>query len=146
MNRRAWLFAGVLLAGLTGCSSFDSEYKQAVGSGLPAGSIEGPWEGRWESQAGHGGGPLRCMITKTGPDLYYAKFRAGYWGIFAANEETLLRVSGKDPIKATGESDLGALKGGLYRYEATITPDKLDATYKSAGDRGVWTMTRPVNK
>jgi hypothetical protein len=148
MNRWAWLIAGaMLLVGSTGCSSFDADYKRGLTAADHSATIEGPWEGRWESHAGHGGGSLRCVLTKTGADTYFLRFRAGYWGIFQADEETLLRAApGSTPtaLKATGESDLGYLKGGTYRYEATITPNKFDATYQSAYDRGVFTMTRPV--
>src|SRR4051812_31085618 len=127
--------AFALLGGVTGCSSFDSDYQHASASTLPAGSIEGPWVGKWESQAGHGTGPLRAMLTKTGPDTYYARFRAGYWSIFEADEETLLRVHSTNPVRADGESDLGYIKGGVYKFDATITPTKFDANYQSKDDR-----------
>jgi hypothetical protein len=144
MTRIACLLATALFLSLTGCSSFESEYSKAAATTLPADSIEGPWVGRWESQAGHGNGPLRAMVSKTGPDIYFARFRAGYWGVFEAGEETLLRVKSTNPVKATGESDLGYIKGGMYKYEATVTPTKFDATYQSAGDRGIFTLTRPT--
>jgi hypothetical protein len=134
----------LLLVGLTGCSGFNSEFNQTLASMPPAyNTIEGPWEGRWQSQSGHGGGKLRAIMTKTGPETYVARFRAGYWGIFESDQETLFRVTGTGPYKATGESDLGALKGGTYRYEATITPEKFDATYKSEDDHGIFTLERP---
>lgn len=131
---------------LTGCSGFNTEYKQIVASPPPAGTIEGAWEGRWQSQSGHGGDKLRAILTKNGPDTYMARFHATYWGIFQADQETLLRVTGTSPVRAKGESDLGYLKGGTYRYEATITPEKFDATYKSDEDHGVFEMTRPKLK
>lgn len=136
----------VLALALTGCSSgFESEYKQSLAA-AHYDTIEGPWEGRWQSNAGHGGDKLRAILTKNGPDTYIAKFHAGYWGIFEADQETLLRVTGTNPVRATGESDLGYLKGGTYRYEATITPEKFDATYKSTEDHGVFEMARPKPK
>lgn len=132
---------------LTGCSSgFESEYKQSLANVQHYDTVEGPWEGRWQSQAGHGGDKLRAILTKNGPDTYIAKFHAGYWGLFEADQETLLRVSGTNPVHATGESDLGYLKGGTYRYEATITTEKFDATYKSTEDHGVFEMARPKPK
>ena len=63
-----------------------------------------------------------------------------------ADQDTLFRVTGTGPYKATGESDLGALKGGTYRYEATITPEKFDATYKSEDDHGIFSLERPKPK
>jgi hypothetical protein len=132
-----------LLLPLTGCSDFNREFSQTLASTQPSNTIEGPWEGYWQSNAGHGGDRLRAILTKNGPDTYIAQFRAKYWGIFEADQETLLRVTGTNPVRATGESDLGYLKGGTYRYEATITPEKFDATYKSDEDHGVFEMTRP---
>ena len=132
---------------LTGCSSgFEKEYKAIAIAATPHDTIEGAWEGRWQSQAGHGGDKLRAILTKNGPDTYIAKFHAGYWGMFESDQETLLRVTGTNPVHATGESDLGYLKGGTYRYDATITPEKFDATYKSTEDHGVFEMTRPKPK
>src|SRR4051812_5885907 len=99
---------GLFLAlALTGCSDFNREYKQTLAS-TPPDSIEGAWEGRWQSQGGHGGDKLRAVLTKNGPDSYVAKFRANYWGIFEADQETLLRVKSPTtmPVKASGESDL----------------------------------------
>lgn len=131
---------------MVGCSSgFDSEYKQSLAN-VHYDTIEGPWEGHWQSQGGHGGDKLRAILTKNGPDTYIAKFHAGYWGIFEADQETLLRVTGTNPVHATGESDLGYLKGGTYRYEATITPEKFDATYKSSEDHGTFELARPKPK
>jgi hypothetical protein len=132
-----------LLFALTGCSSYNSEFKQLAVAPTPPDTIEGAWEGQWQSNAGHGGDRLRAILTKNGPDTYFARFRAKYWGLFEADQETLLRVTGTNPVRATGESDLGYLKGGTYRYEATITPEKFDATYKSTEDHGVFVMERP---
>jgi hypothetical protein len=138
--------AGLLLVGLAGCSSFNSEYKSAVTGGVAPDSVEGPWLGRWQSNAGHGGGELRALLTRTSPNTYTARFRATYWGIFQADEDTLLRVTSTSPIKAAGESDLGALKGGMYKYDVTLTPTNFDATYQSEDDRGDFHLTRPVSK
>ena len=134
--------AAVLLLGLSGCSSFDRDYRQATTSGA-AGGIEGAWQGRGESQAGHGGGGLRAILTRTAPDVCHARFRAQFWGIFEVDEEVDLHTSGTSPVRAGGEADLGWLKGGVYRYDATIAPAKFDATYQSKDDHGTFTLARP---
>jgi hypothetical protein len=132
----------VLVTLLAGCSSFDRDYRQAATSGSAQG-IEGAWEGRWESQAGHGGGDLRAILTRTASDTCHARFRAQFWGIFEADEEVDLHLSGTSPVRASGEADLGWLKGGVYRYEATLAPGKFDATYESKHDHGVFNLARP---
>src|SRR4051812_5967850 len=83
-----WISCVLLALALTGCSSgFENEYKAITASSPPHDTIEGAWEGRWQSQAGHGGDKLRAILTKNGPDTYIAKFHAGYWGIFEADQE-----------------------------------------------------------
>jgi hypothetical protein len=143
MRSSQWVAAVVLLLGLSGCSSFDRDYRQAMSVGGGAGGgIEGAWTGRWESQAGHGGGGLRAILTRTAPDVCHARFRAQFWGIFEADEEVDLHTSGTSPVRASGEADLGWFKGGVYRYEATITPAKFDATYESKDDHGTFSLAR----
>ena len=141
MVRSRCIAALVLLVAVAGCSSFDRDYRQPVTSASARG-IDGSWEGRWQSQAGHGGGGLRAILTRTAPDACHARFRAQFWGIFEADEEVDLHLSGASPIHASGEADLGWLKGGVYRYEATITPVKFDASYESKHDHGVFNLER----
>jgi len=144
MNAKHCLAAAFLLFALTGCSTFDRDYQKAMAGGVPANSIEGPWEGRWQSHGGHGGDRLRAIITRTAPDTRHARFRAQYWGFLAGDEEVDLHITSSSPVRASGEADLGFWKGGVYRYDATITPSNFDATYKSKEDNGEFNLTRPA--
>jgi hypothetical protein len=132
-----------LAALLAACSEFDREYKAAVQKGAPADSIEGPWDGQWQSHAGHGGGRLWAVITRTGANTYFARFKAKYWGFMEAENDVNLRVSSTQPVRAAGNEDLGYLKGGVYHYDATLTPTEFDANYSSEHDHGVFTLRRP---
>ena len=129
---------------LTACSEFDKEYKAAVQKGPPADSIEGAWDGRWQSNAGHGGGRMWAVVTRTGETTYFAKFKAGYWGFLESENDVNLRVSSTQPVRAAGNQDLGYLKGGVYHYDATLTPTEFDAKYTSEHDHGVFTLRRPT--
>jgi len=145
MNATKRLLPLLILLPLTGCSTFDRDYQKALKNPPPAG-IEGPWDGRWQSQNGHGDGALRALVTRTAPDTYHARFRATYKGVLSADEDVDLHVTSTPtatPIRAAGSADLGSLKGGVYQYDATITPTTLDATYRSDSDHGTFNLTRP---
>lgn len=150
MNRVISICAMLAVVVCSGCASFDSLYDKAIAQGAPAaGSVEGAWDGTWQSQAGHGNDRLRAIVTKTGADTYHVWFRAHFWGIFQASQEVDMKVSspaGAAEIKAAGEQDLGWLYGGVYQYEATLTPVKMDATYKSKYDHGEFHLGRPAGK
>src|SRR5437879_5198557 len=112
---RLVLPVGCLMVALAGCSTFDRDYRQATAAQVSAEGIQGPWDGRWRSEDGHGGGALRAILARTAPDTYRARFRAQYWGIFAADEEVDLHVTSTSPTRASGEADLGFFKGGVYQ-------------------------------
>ena len=136
----------LLALALTGCSTFNRDYNIALAKPIPFDSIEGPWDGTWQSHAGHGGHRLRALVTKTAPDTYHARFRAKFWLLFEADQHTDLKVTAAAPIQATGQQDLGTLAGGVYTYDATLTPTTLDATYSSKYDHGVFNLARPGAK
>jgi hypothetical protein len=179
-RRTADVFAcGLLLTLLlcgTGCSSFGRDWQAAAAQGGGQ-SFQGAWEGRWTSNRGHGGGKLRCILSRlalpsagavagtagsavasasplmlradTAPSTapveeYQARFEATYWGIFHAHYNTTL--SGPETAGAlhlSGRKNLGWLEGGVYEYDATVTPHRFDATYRSKKDQGTFSMTRP---
>jgi hypothetical protein len=132
----------LLLLPLTGCSTFDHDFDAARAAGHAPDGVEGAWAGNWESHNGHGGGSLRAIFTRTAPDTIHARFRSGFWKLFAAEDSVDFKATGTNPVHATGDADLGFLKGGVYHYDATITPTTFDATYTMKFDNGVFSMTR----
>jgi hypothetical protein len=151
MRIRCSLAVTVLILGITGCSTFPQDFQRLAAApkkSPDALSIEGPWQGEWRSNSGHNG-QLRCLLARqsASPDSYHARFEAKFWGIFTAHYDTALRVKagGSDPLTThlAGDHDLGWLAGGVYHYEATVTPTQFDATYKSKADQGVFHMRRP---
>lgn len=141
MNAFKLQVSGLFLALLAGCTTFDAGYEAALVNRAKAG-VEGAWEGRWQSGNGHGGDRLRAVVTQREPQKLHVIFRAHFWGIFDIDEEVDLNVTSTNPIRASGEADLGYFKGGVYSYDATITPVKFDATYKSKYDHGVFNLSR----
>jgi hypothetical protein len=143
MARRTGLILGAIFLTMAaaGCSTFERDFDAARAKGGPD-TVEGAWEGRWQSQNGHGGDRLRAVVTRTAPDTLHARFRSQFWGLFAAEDAVDLKVTGTSPIRAAGDADLGFLKGGVYQYDATLTATTFGATYKSKYDHGEFKLTR----
>ena len=135
----------LFILSLTGCSTFEVRYQAALANRAPSG-VEGAWEGRWESQGRHGGDRLRAVVVARSPQVLHVVFRAHFWGIFDIDEEVDLNVTGTSPVHAAGQADLGYFKGGMYEYDATITPTQFDATYKSKYDHGTFILARPKSE
>ena len=142
MNRIALLTVASLL--LTGCSSFNNEYKTALTQPIPADDISGPWEGRWLSDKNGHTGKLRAVLRQTSGDEYEAHFHATFWKIMRASYRVPLKIDRSgDRFTLSGESDLGLLSGGVYSYEGEATPETFFSTYKSKYDHGTFEMNRP---
>src|SRR5947207_11849680 len=71
-----WVLLLVLLIG--GCSTVNRDYEQAAANSVTAGRIEGAWDGRWQSEGGHGGDHLRAILLRTSADTIHARFRARF--------------------------------------------------------------------
>lgn len=132
---------------VSGCSSFERDWRAARAT--PARDpFGGPWEGRWTS-AIHGqpakraGGRLRCIFTPLEAQRYRADFKAN-WMAFASSYRVVFRTERQGRIlRFRGGQDLGALFGGVYRYEGRITPERFVASYDSSYDQGRFELTRP---
>ena len=143
MNRIAFIAAALLL--VTGCSSFNSEYKTALNKPIPTDDISGPWEGRWLSDKNGHTGKLRAVLRPKSGDEYDAHFHATFWKIMRSSYRVPLKVdrtAGRFTL--SGESDLGLLSGGVYNYEGEATPEAFFSTYKSKYDHGTFEMKRPT--
>ena len=131
-----------LLLILTGCSSFDREWKAAAEQRQP--DISGRWEGRWLSDKNGHTGRLRAVMTQTDSEHYKAHFHATFWKIFHATYMVPLEFEKRNSeLFLKGEADLGKLSGGTYVYEAKATPNEFFSTYRSKYDHGTFEMKRP---
>jgi hypothetical protein len=136
----ALIFCGLL----SGCSTFQREWRQTAKAPPPAGDISGRWQGTWKSDANGHNDKLRCVITKSDDQHYTARFHAKYKHILSFGYSVPLVVT-NDGIKRTfkGEADLGKLAGGRYTYEGSATPTEFNSHYDSKYDRGTFEMKRP---
>ena len=135
----------IVLLCLTGCSSFNREYKTALTQPMPTNDISGPWEGRWLSDKNGHTGKLRAMLKQSSNEEYDAHFHATFWKIFRSSYRVPLKFKeehGRTTI--SGEQNLGWLSGGVYTYQGEATPTSFFSTYKSKYDHGTFEMKRPV--
>src|SRR5207253_4755165 len=121
---KLWICVAVMGA-LCGCSSFNREWKTAVKAPVPANSIEGAWKGEWRSDKNGHHGELRCVIRRDQDVIidpptaarYRAHFRARYWKVLRFTySATLEGMKTNSVVELQGETDLGKLAGGVYRY------------------------------
>lgn len=143
-NRHLSGCACIALLLLGGCSSFNSEWRRAGRQPAPQDSIAGRWEGRWVSDVNAHTGLLRCIITGETNGVCQARFRATYRKILSFSYTVELQVDQRGDVWIfSGEEDLGAMAGGIYRYQVTANATNFHSTYDSKYDRGLFEMRRP---
>lgn len=132
----------LLLATLTGCSSFNRDWKKAAIA--PSGNIQGRWEGTWNSQANGHSGKLRCLLERLSEDSYRARFDSTYKKILHFKSTVVLNGSvTNDIFHFNGEAKLPWWAGGIYDYEGKVSATDFFSTYKCKYDHGTFQMTRP---
>jgi hypothetical protein len=149
MNHRHFL--PILLAvgalALGGCASFDRDWKN-VPVVTKADPFSGRWDGVWTSAkhqqpGGPGGGRLRCIFTRVDDAHYRAQFFAN-WLCFASGYTVTFETKRHgDTLAFHGEQNLGAIFGGVYRYDGVVTAQHFSASFISGYDHGRFEMHRP---
>ena len=147
LRRQGWFGATAGLCALlvlSGCSSFNRDWRQAATQPPVARSVEGRWEGRWVSEVNGHHGRLRCLLTRESDERCQARFRATYSGVFRFSYSVPLSLQAHDRgWEINGEADLGKLAGGSYYYEGRIALTNFTATYRSKYDHGRFELHRP---
>ena len=138
--------AGAVIALLvTGCSSFNSDFKAQSVSYVSAYDIKGPWEGTWRSEVSQHHGELRCLVTARADGKYDARFQAKFWKHLSFRYTAVLEAQKSgESWKFQGQSDLGKLAGGVFRYDGEVTPAHFFSKYESKKDHGIFEMKRPT--
>ena len=144
---RKQVVRGVALAALlvlSGCSTFNRDWKAAAVKPMLANSVEGRWEGKWHSDHnGHTGG-LRALVTKLDSGQYEARFHATYAVVLSFSSTVNLDVRPAGGLQQfSGSADLGKAAGGLYHYEGKASATNFFSTYKCPSDHGTFQMVRP---
>ncbi|MGH9360534.1 MAG: hypothetical protein ACRD2T_01350 [Thermoanaerobaculia bacterium] len=134
----------VWLAGLAGCSTFDRDFRSALGAHPDPEPLLGAWEGGWRSEVtGHTGG-LRALITRAEKGGFRTRYRATYGCCFSFEYTVEMTVEPRgEALGFRGSADLGWLAGGVYSYEGQVKGAEFTSAYRSKSDRGVFEMRRP---
>lgn len=128
---------------VTGCSSFNREWKRAATQPASAAGLDGRWDGRWLSEADGHYGRLRCIITKSNNDDYRARFHANFLKILSYGYTVSLKAERtNDAFQFRGQANLGWLAGGLYTYEGHADATNFSSTYSCKRDHGTFQMRR----
>ena len=138
LNRSVAILAGIIMS-VTGCSTFNNEWKKAATVPPHTGDIIGRWEGSWLSDKNGHHGKLRCLVTRIDERHYRARYKATWWKVFRFGYIVTMRVEKPDTVfKFEGEANLGWLAGGVYRYDGQATSTNFFSTYKSKYDHGAF--------
>jgi hypothetical protein len=132
----------------TGCSSFERDWRIAGQIAFSTNAtMAGRWEGIWRSEVNGHNDQLRCVLTPLTNGVHSARFHARYKkGIFRFGFSYSVPLEVRradDAFQFEGESDLGWLAGGVYRYEGSATTTNFFSTYRSKYDHGTLRMDRP---
>lgn len=133
-----------LLCLVSGCSTFNYEWRREAKRPIPTDSITGRWDGRWISTANGHNDRLQCLITRENEGVYRARFRATYETLLHFSYTVMLDAKpSTNGVVFHGSADLGKLAGGLYTYDGYANPTNFFSTYRAKSDRGTFEMSRP---
>ena len=149
MNRPASnpirLLAHMLAALFNSRAVFHREWKRlenVAGAGATD-PVAGRWLGEWVSEKTGHRGELKCVLNQLAPGVYRAAFHATYSWLFRVGYVTELKAERKeDATSLTGEENLGALAGGIYRCEGEVAGKSLTCRYSCKYDKGLFKLTR----
>lgn len=142
--KRIWLT--IFLAGLSAGCGFDRNWRNLSRSGAPpTDALAGRWEGKWVSEQNGHTGKLRAILTRVDESHYRADFDAMFFAVLRAGYSISLtaKPQAEGTISFEGKENLGALAGGVYRYNGSANGEAFHATYTASVDRGTFEMKRP---
>lgn len=143
LPRLAFLLA--VIAFVTGCSTFDRDWKRAATA--PAPGMSGRWTGHWHSDVNGHNDELRCIITPLADGhlsaRYHARYKRGIFRFSFGYTVPLVVTNFNGRYDFSGESNLGWYAGGIYRYRGSASATNFTSAYDSKYDRGTFEMHRP---
>ncbi len=134
----------LLLAVLSGCSSFRSDRRAARERGTPASGVEGYWVGRWYdlSNPKHGG-KLECVLTPVGHNVYRLSSRSQWLKIFTSAYDANVVATPVAPneVILLGGQELWLFGG--HSVTGRVNATSFEATYTVGRHTGRMELHRP---
>lgn len=128
------------IVGLTGCTSFETQWRDATApSGLP-GDLTGSWTGTWQNTNNDHGGALRALVTRINETNYSARFHAT-WGSHSGSFRTKLK--GRQEGDEFAFEGRKRIMGFLITTRGRANATNFFSTYESRFDNGTFTLGRP---
>lgn len=136
-----------LLAAFTSnCAHFQRAW-QGDGAERDGAERVGRWQGEWVSSANGHRGQLRCVLTGLETQDTRACFYATYARLLRVCYCVPLAVErSADQFHLQGETDLGKLAGGIYRYQGELTDQEFLLTYRCRYDHGTFRLHRVAHQ
>lgn len=135
----------LLFLGIAQTSAVEQPAGQAAAQedAVNANLLCGNWKGSWISCKNGHNGRLRATFCRISKTKVQAKFTGSFFKVFPFRYNAVLDVVHEEDglIQLRGSRRLGPMMGTFY-YEATITGNQFNATYRSKRDCGKWNMTR----
>jgi len=139
------LVSHMLAALFNSRSAFRREWRRYEVAPVTVDAVAGRWIGQWVSELSGHRGDLKCVLVPVTSGKYQAFFHASFSKLFRVGYVTELNLSQRDGcFWLTGEQDLGALAGGIYRCEGEIRGREFNCNYSCKYDRGVFRLRRAV--
>lgn len=129
---------------VTGCSTFNHDWKLASRSKPPADDITGAWDGTWLSTVNGHHGRLRSLVSRGEAGQYQARFKARFWKVFTYGYTVPLQAKKEadGSWRLDGSQNLGWLAGGEYHYSGKATPEHFNSAYSNKYDHGTFELKR----
>jgi hypothetical protein len=144
MTIRLLLAVCALLTLVTGCMTFDQRWEEARVHHVPAGSIQGRWQGEWSNHTTGRSGSIRCILTPLKSGRYEARFDTRFAGVVPQEHRVVLAGESRGGLwRFRGEQNLGWFSGGVHEYAGQISPDRFFSTFSSLKANGEVELVRP---
>jgi hypothetical protein len=104
--------------------------------------LDGRWHGGWRSCTNGHKGNLNAQFFRLDSNHVKAKFKGTFAKVIPFRYRPVLDIVHEEPGLMVLQGNKKLPLVGNFQYNATITGNQFNATYRSRRDQGVWQMKR----